>query len=332
MTDWTVLAAYPARIRRKHGAELIDTLLEMAGPTGRPTAEAKRMLMIDGLRERFRPPVRRPFALVAAILTLLIGGAFGAAAGSWLGALTYATLPEAIPLAQQVLPGEVTGSTYGHNLSAGSTVPAGTDTAAAAESARQKLAAEGWRTGPLLTGTAAGGVLDNTHFSAESEGVHLTVYAYPDANGVPYLSLAGWPQRTAAYVPLTVAGALLGLVAGWLTGVALTHRIREAGRPLPGAVLTAAGLALTIPSALGFVTSLVRYLTVTDPLGNGEVLHGDGFAFGPTIDTLRALDLGEGWLLSPGDLQQLWIFGFGLLAIAAIVARPSRHADREVMA
>lgn len=332
MTDWTVLAAYPARIRRKHGAELIDTMVEMAGPGGRPTAAAKRMLMLDGLRERFRPPVRRPFALVAAILALLVGGALGAAAGSWLGTTGYTALPDGAALAQRVLSGPVDVSAGDRYLHISAAIPDGTDAATAAESARRELAAEGWRTGPLTTGDGSDGVLANVHFTAENDDTQLSVYAYPNAGDVAFLSLAGWPQRPTAYVPLTIAGALLGLLAGWLSGVALGHRIQAAGRPMIGALLAGLGFALVIPSAIGFVVSLARYLTISEPLGTGELLHADGFAFGPTRDMFHAYDLGEGWILTPGDFSLLPLWGFALIIIAAIVSRPAQRTDHQAVA
>ncbi len=325
------VAAYPARIRRKHGAELIDTLLEMAGPGRRPTRADQGRFVLDGLRARFRPPVRRPLALVAAILALLVGGALGAAAGSWLGTLGYGAVPDGDALAKQVLSSTATGSTSGHYFQAEEGLTAGTDVRAVIASARRKLAAEGWQVGPITTGDGSDGVLANVHFAAETADVRLDLYAYPDADGVPYIDISGWPQRPATYLPLTIAGVLLGLVAGWLTGVALAHRIQAANRPIISTLLTAAGFSLVIPSAAGFVASLARYLTIADPLGTGELVHSNGFAFGPTIDLLRAMNIGEGWLLTPSDFQQLPIWGFGLIAVAAIAARRTRE-DHEAVA
>ncbi|GIM94757.1 hypothetical protein [Paractinoplanes toevensis] len=316
-----LLAAYPARLRRKHGAELLETMAEMAGPGGRATRAEKRQLVLDGVRERFRPPTRRPLAVAAAVLALLIGGAFGAAAGSWAGTWGYAELPDVSSALTQ--PGVM--SATDHYLYADGTIPAGTDVQTEVELTSHRLAAEGWTTGPITAGDGTDGVLKNVHFAAENADVRLDVYAYPDAGGAPAISIAGWPRRPASYVPLTVAGALLGLLAGWLIGVALSHRIQAARRPRLSALLTATGLILVIPSAVGFLASLVRYLTIADPLGTGELVHAHGFAFGPTIDLLRALDLGEGWYLTPSDLQQLPLYGFALIAIAAILARPTRE-------
>jgi len=323
----SLLAAYPARLRRKHGAELIETLVEMAGPGGRPTRAERGRLVLDGLRERFRPPARRPLALVAAVLALLVGGALGAAAGSWLGSLGYAALPDATALGQRVLPNVGLAWTSDDYLHVAAQLPASAseaDVRQAAEQTRQRLAAEGWQTGPLLTGDGSDGILANVHFAAETAGTRLDVYAYAETQ---LIDIAGWPRRPAAYVPLTVAGLLLGLVAGWLTGVALTHRIQAARHPRRSALLAAAGLVLIIPSAVGFAASLAQYLTVADPLGTGGLLHTQGFSFGPTIDLLRSLDIGEGWYLSPSDLQQLPIWGLALIAVAALIARPRRRHE-----
>lgn len=323
----TLLAAFPARLRRRHGTELIETLAEMAG-SGRPTRAEKGWFVLDGLRERFRPPTRHPLALVAAVLALLIGGALGAAAGSWLGTFGYAALPDAGALGQRVLPptgGDPVAGNSDNYFSVSGTFPDGADARQAAAQTRQKLAAEGWQTGPLVSGDGSDGILANAHFTAQTSKAQLDVYAYPEANGAPVISISGWPRRPAAYVPLTIAGTLLGLAAGWLIGVALTHRIRVARRPRRSTILATIGLALAIPSAAGFITSLLRYLTATDPLRMSELVHAHGFAFGPTIELMRALDLEEGSLLTPGDLGQLWIWGFALIAVAAILARPGNE-------
>ena len=319
-----LLSAYPGRLRRKHGAELIDTLFEMAGSGGRPTRAEKGRLMLDGLGERFRPPTRRPLALLAAVLALAIGGALGAAAGSWLGTFGYAAMPPAATLAKH-LDKAATWSNSDNYLYAAATVPDGTDLREATDRTRQRLAAAGWQTGAIEAGDGSDGILPNVHFTAQNADVQLDVYAYPDANGERSIVLSGWPKRPAGYLPLTIAGTLLGLVAGWLAGVALTHRIQAARRPRTSSLLTAAGLALVVPAAAGFVASLVRYLTATDPLTMSQLVHGDGFAFGPTIYLMRWLDRGEGSsLFNPSDWQWLSVWGFALIAVAAILARPRR--------
>ncbi|GAB2600540.1 hypothetical protein Aab01nite_65070 [Paractinoplanes abujensis] len=315
-----LLAAYPARLRRKHGDELIATLHEMAGPHGRPRRPDQVRLVLDGLRERFRPPVRhRPLALLTAVVALLVGGALGAAAGSWLGTLSYAELPTTMPVGAQTTHVNVAD----RYLWAEAAFPSGADAAYAVQQTRRELASAGWRPGPI---GSREGVLANVHFAAEQGGVRLDVYAYPSLGSV---TIAGWPTRPAPYLPLTIAGTVLGLLAGWPAGVALAHRIQAARRPLRSGTLTAMGFALILPSAVGFVASLWTYLTVSDPLGTGGLVHVHGFAFGPTLDFMRALNMGEGWYLTPSDFQQLPLFGFAVLALAATLARP-RYAYEAV--
>jgi hypothetical protein len=76
----SLLVAYPVRLRRRHGAELIATMLEMAGPDGRPTRADRWRLVLDGLRERFRLPPRRPLAAV-----LLLAGLAAVAGAAIIG-------------------------------------------------------------------------------------------------------------------------------------------------------------------------------------------------------------------------------------------------------
>ncbi|MEU8821635.1 hypothetical protein [Actinoplanes sp. NPDC048796] len=200
MTYKALLVAYPACLRCKHGPELIETMLEMAGPGGAPARADRRRLVLDGLRERFRPPVHRPLARAAVVVSLLIGAALGAAAGSGLATLAYAPRPQPTTL------GFTTGSTSDHYLwgenhlfpsadagslapgaNAGSLAPGanaeldagsragGSGARQAAERSRERLAAEGWATGPLADGNGSDGVLANVHFAAEANGVHLDV-------------------------------------------------------------------------------------------------------------------------------------------------------------
>jgi hypothetical protein len=330
-----LLSAYPARLRRTYGPELIATLTEMAGPDGRPARSDRVRLVLDGLGERFRPPARRPFGRVVAVLALLIGGALGAAVGSWLGTLAYPALPDAQSFAQRILPaGEGIGaSNASHYLSAGQTLRDGTDVGQAVEGSRQKLVAEGWQTTPVWFG----GIVSGYGFTATKDGVRLDVGSASDpAQGALSIGFTGRPERPAGYLPLTVAGTLLGLAAGWLIGVALAHRIRASRRPLTKAVLTVTGLVLAIPSAAGFIASLVSYLISDQPTPTGGALvHEQGFAFGPTTETLLSLRLPvltlesfEGIQRLTGGLQQLWIWGLAVVAVAAVLARRSNKGEK----
>jgi hypothetical protein len=329
------LLAYPARLRRTYGPELIATLVEMAGPDGRPARSDRVRLVLDGLGERFRPPARRPFGWVAAVLALLIGGALGAAAGSFTGTLAYPVMPDAQSFGQRILPaGEgIEGGNASHYLSAGETLRDGTDVGQAVEGSRQKLAAEGWQTTPVRFG----GIVSGYSFTATKDGLRLDVDSASDpAQGALSIGFTGRPERPAGYLPLTVAGTLLGLVAGWLIGVALAHRIRASRRPLTNATLAVTGLMLATPSAAGFIASLVSYLTSDEPTPTGGALvHEQGFAFGPTAETLLSLPLS---ILPPGSvadiqrlaggIQQLWIWGFAVVAVAAILARRSNEGTK----
>ncbi|MFG1604883.1 hypothetical protein [Actinoplanes sp. NPDC049265] len=316
-----LLSAYPARLRRTYGPELIATMVEMA-PGGRPSRREQLRLVADGLRERFRPPVRRPLALVLAGVALLVGGALGAAVGSWAGTLGYPALPDV----QRILPaGEHQVQRISHYTIAGQTQRDSAAVQRAVEDSHRQLVAEGWQATPVHLG----GIVTGYGYTATRDGVHLEVQSASDpAQGELYVAVLGWPLRPAVYLPLTVAGALLGLLAGWLIGVALTHRIRLSRRPVSSALLAVTGLVLSIPSAAGFVVSLISYLTAAQPTPTGgAMLHEEHFSFGPTRETLTWLRLLDGPFGSVRGLELLWVGGFALVAVAAVLA--GRGAGRE---
>ncbi|GAA2589079.1 hypothetical protein GCM10010435_79470 [Winogradskya consettensis] len=321
-----LLAAYPARMRRRHGAELIATLIEMAGPDGRSSRAARWQLAADGLRERFRLPGGRPLAVVAAVLALVVGGALGAAGGSWVGTTLYADLPGAESVAAQMLPPG--GTPLSHTgdssyLNVMDTIAAGLNPAEAAEVSRQKMEADGWDTTSVGTGDGSDGLLRNAHFHATNGNTELSVYAYyATADVDPMISIAGWPSRPAAFVPLTIAGLVLGMIVGWLVAAALTHRIAAARRRRPAALLGGAGLTLLLLPATTFFASLAYYLTGPDTASTGGRLHtGDAFTFGPTMDLLRETGV-QGVFGQTGTYLSCTLTGFTLIAIAAIAARP----------
>jgi hypothetical protein len=71
---------------------------------------------------------------------------------------------------------------------------------------------------------------------------------------------------------------------------------------------------LALGSAAGFVAALPSYLTSDQPTPTGgALLHVAGLTFGPTEETLI-------WL-------RLWIWGFALVAVAAVLARRSREGE-----
>ncbi len=81
-----LLRAYPRAYRDSHGAEILTTLLDLAeAGRGRPGPGQLLHLVLCGLRQRFRLPAGRPAAWMAALLAAVALGAFGSAAGTWVG-------------------------------------------------------------------------------------------------------------------------------------------------------------------------------------------------------------------------------------------------------
>jgi hypothetical protein len=317
-----LLAAYPARLRRRHGAELIETMLEMAGPEGEPSRADRLHLAVDGLRERFRPPATgRPLATVAAVLALLVGGALGAALGSFAGSFLYPKLPSAVSLAPEIAqPGGTPGyrGSFPTYAMAMDDLAPGVAPRDAVELARQRLNAAGWATTSIVDGDG------NVHFRASTDNTELSVYAY--TGSYRFIQIAGWPARPAAYLPLTIFGLLLGMVAGWLLATALAHRVAAARRRRLTVSAASTGLVLLLPPAVTFFMSLGYYLFATDPVDGGGLLHTDGgFTFGPTVALIRGLGLSTQVANLP--YLELTVFGFALVLVAAIAARPRKAGE-----
>jgi hypothetical protein len=71
--------------------EMVTTLLEMA-EAGRSRPGAGLHLVLAGVRQRLRLPTRRPLAWAGALVAAVVLGAFGAAAGTWAGWQTAASV------------------------------------------------------------------------------------------------------------------------------------------------------------------------------------------------------------------------------------------------
>ncbi|MET0424466.1 MAG: hypothetical protein ABW046_11345, partial [Actinoplanes sp.] len=201
MRNSVLLAAYPARLRRRHGPELIMTMAEVAGPDG-PSRSDRWRLALDGLRERFRLPPGRPLALVAAVLAMLIGGALGAAAGSWAGMWTYSKVPEMAPLATQAVGDDAALDPDRHQLrfwaAARGRIKPGVDATEAAGHARDRLTTAGWTTGPVEVSGGTDGVhYRRATFAAEKSGVHLDVFAYYSDDRL--IDVSGFAMRPPTY-------------------------------------------------------------------------------------------------------------------------------------
>lgn len=321
----SLLVAYPVRLRRRHGAELIATMLEMAGPDGRPTRADLWRLVLDGLRERFRLPPRRPLAVVAAVLALLIGGALGAAAGSWVGMWTFAKVPAPGPMADRMLGAD----SVPHSLTQGRfwtdstrVLKPGVDATAAANSAHARIVAEGWTATPVVvSGGGADGRYRRASFQADNGGVRIMVRSYYSEDH--QIDLGGWSLRPPTYLPLVFAGLLLGLLGGWLAAAALAYRITGSFRRRASAGTAAAGLVLLAIPAASVYVFLVQTLPDRRDLGVVEFVHR-ALGISPAYTMNWWQTLGPSWLTSPYVNKVLLLAGLAAVAGAAIIGRPGR--------
>jgi hypothetical protein len=252
-----LLRAYPRAYRNRRGTEMVTTLLEMAeAGRGRPSRGQALHLVLCGLRERFRLPAGRPLAWVGALLAAVVLGGFGAAAGTWLGWQTAASVPSDREL--RALNAAMTGmpapAAVYHDTSAmkGPDAVARADGTSdySAERIRAALTSAGWRitsfheqdgatradTGNGLT-EAVGIPTRFLDCTATKGGLKLEGYGSVIIGGADR-GLAGqasyrtdvWPREAAAVRPLTIAGLLGGVLAGWLLAAALAYRVRGSGR------------------------------------------------------------------------------------------------------
>ncbi len=333
-----LLLAYPGHYRRRHGTEIVTTLLEMAGPGQRRPARADAWhLLASGLRQRFRLPAGRPLAWVAAILITLIVGALGAAAGSWAGVRTFAALPDRAALAERVT-GTGGGTGSAHDSSPWSHTSSHTRTEVPAawqlEPALQRLRADGWQVSAVtpLEGSAAtldpatGATIElptnDKQFRATLDGAEISVQVHfidiarlgarhaALINHGGTVSISTWAATTPAFLPLIVAGTMAGLIAGWLIAAAGAYRIQRARRPRPAAVTCAlAVLAAALP-AVALYGNLMRAFRARGDFGPAMTVHsafnpGDYYPFGP-----------------PWQILALSIAGAVLAAATFVISRP----------
>lgn len=308
-----LMLAYPAAYRRRYAAEIVTTLVEMS-PAGlrRPPLGDVWHLIQAGLRQRFRLPSRRPLPWVAAVLLTLVLGAFGAAAGSWVSAQTYAALP-----------GRDDFSTVSRLAGDGIDRREQRDTtphAAAAwwsdvddpqwnpADAHRRLAGTGWKLTPVralpggesYTADDRRTPITGTAFDGTRDGLHLRVIGNVGA-GHGLIQVDMWPQDNGLRRPLTLAGAVLGLLAGWPLAAPLAYRLR---RVPPGQCRLATGLmgvalAVWVLPAAACYANLGLMLRATGP-GDAPVLVCRAFGEGPFETwgwTWMILQLGVGGLL-----------------------------------
>jgi hypothetical protein len=272
-----LLLAHSGRYRHHHGTEIVTTLMEMAEPgRSRPSLSEAWHLIASGLRQRFRLP-GRPLVLLAAVLVTAATAVFGAAAGSWAGERTFTSLPSQTTV-QRLLSAAVPDADPSQNLPpfrmsvAGNAdrysifgTPAarqrGADPIRIASAVRDRITAAGWTVTSLTVpppayqhpeDSVAGNQFTAADLIANHDGLILdgTVF-YEYDSGRFYLSgfsASLFAQRTAAYLPLNIAGGILGLVAGWLLVAALAYRLRSmpAGRRRIVSVLTGTALVMAV--------------------------------------------------------------------------------------
>jgi hypothetical protein len=307
-----LLWAYPRSYRDHRGAEMLTTMLEMAEDGHRPGLH----LVLSGLRQRFRLPARRPFVGVAALLAAVVLGGFGAAAGTWTAWRTATAVPSDAEI--RALNASVTGmpavSGLFHETSAqqGPSVLILADGTSpwSATRVRDTLTGAGWQVTSLRENQAmfapredsdAEFLTTNGAWTATRDGLRMhgsartmagTPFAAPD-----YYRFTVWPAEPAALRPLTVAGAVVGLLAGWLLVAALARRRLATA-------LAAAGFAAAALPAYRFYHETHAVLA-----------YEYGSPYPVTVDG------------SHGGVVTLVCAVAGLLAVAAaaILARPRRE-------
>jgi MFS family permease len=334
-----LLLAYPGSYRRRHGSEILTTLLEMAGPEQhRPDRAERWHLIAGGLRQRFRLPAGKPVAVLGAVLAALILAGFGAAAGSWAGWRTAADLPSDATIAATVqrLGGAAPGRPAHRAGSPWTRVQADTDADNADRTTSAQmaaiLAAQGWRRVGGDESTPANGTLmpevsvppsDGTPIAADGpvtvrmlysrivnvrDGLRLIAVANiivdPGEKVLDGRVVVSYAAIEPAVVrPLVVAGAVLGGFLGWLLAAAVAQRSRR--RRLPVLVAGAALLTLFLPAFALYGNAVRVFATSRAADDMSYAVHA---AFTPG----RYYPYGPGW-----QVLALSLAG-GVLAAAAL--------------
>ena len=261
-----LLWAYPGAYRRRHGTEIVTTMLEMAeAGYGRPGLRERLHLVACGLRQRFRIPVRRPLAIVAAVLAAVVLGAFGATFGTWAGWQTAESVPS--DAAVRALSAEMSAyDSRSVEISPWATAMSGPVKSVgvrrgppySAERIRAALVADGWqitkfdesisntvvdlRTDPW---TLAPGL--EVSWRATRGGLAMSGGAYRPTVDVALDTWQGydvWALENGTVRPLTIAGLVAGLLAGWLLVAGFARRERGSrARGFASAALTTVAFA-----------------------------------------------------------------------------------------
>jgi hypothetical protein len=282
---------------------------------GRPSRTDRLRLIADGLRERFRLPARRPLSVLVATAATVVGGAIGLAAGSLAGEQTYPSTPAVAPLAIQILGPQAQPDRLQRDRFHLSITWHLTNSTALDQRVREihdRLASTGWD----VTAVERYRDLDQLGFTAQSDNLRLSVWGYADPSRP--IEVLGDPVRPATYLPLVLGGLLLGLLAGWLVGAAMAHRLASADHRVPAVVVAVVGGALLAVPIGRLYQGLFLFVREDDGAGVGALVH-DALAWmpWPFRDSAAFPDT-----IVPG-LRTL-LFGLAVIALAAVTARRPR--------
>jgi hypothetical protein len=328
-----LLLAYPRSYRRRHGEEILTTLMEAAdGGRRRPSTAEARDLVTGGLRQRLRLPVGR-LMLLAAVLTALIAGGLGAGLGSLAGWHTAAGLPDAAAMRALAAPAiaddqhvEVFRQDNPFNQRSADAVADPYVDGWTPQSVATRLTAAGWQVDPLRTDRTTGAhftagndgsleavPLDRTRLIAVRDGLLVEVRGETlrggpaDLIGKSIVGVTVSPARPAAAVPLTVAGTVLGLLAGWLLAARWGYRLRRLSLPrrLPALVSAVAAWAILAPLTVQIFHFAGRELL--EAIGP-DAVGDDRFSIPPFIwytsvnayAYITGTPIANGWLAAAG--------------------------------
>jgi hypothetical protein len=160
-----------------------------------------------------------------------------------------------------------------------------------AADAEARLTAAGWSVDPYASTPETSGYFtgredghleivptDVTRMVAERDGMLIRVFASSfrggpaDLAGRTSLQVMVEPVQPGAVLPLTLAGAVLGLIAGWLLAVRVGYALRRLplSRRLPLAVAGIGAVAVLAPLSVGTFRQVLGALAQvgTDPTGD----------------------------------------------------------------
>ena len=291
-----LLRVYPRSYRRRHGTEILTTHMDAAAPgRDRPTGREVRNLLAGGLRQWFRLPVGRTMVAVA-VLSALVLGALGSAVGSALGWATAPAAPTDAALgtvAAAAVGGparwDVQRDSQVFGLRTRALVSLAVPADWTVDAARSRLAAEGWRVGPIETrvttvyyGDGTTLPADSLRFVAERDGTEILVSGTMERRYSPHGMVMAQATEPWPVLPLTLAGLIAGLLTGWLLAARVGYRVR---RLSPGLQMPPVVAATVAAVALG-ISALVTYQAVgamvVDAAGT-DTMSPDGFGSFPTF-------------------------------------------------